>query len=158
MSRCFCGCGRRVLIRGRVANLYGGNAAKLAAEMAEAVEAEKDEEAPFVPPNVLPFTPANVPNIRDGLTSCAADYRAVVHGEQKLSELSRLDYVVPRDEALTVLAAFRHWITESPQRRRAALGQWVIDSGLTEEEIMARLRENPAEVEQIISGYERGIS
>ena len=49
MARCFCGCGRRLRFRGRIANVYGGNAQTLG----EQVAALLDEE--LSTPAVLPL-------------------------------------------------------------------------------------------------------
>jgi hypothetical protein len=155
MSRCFCGCGRHVLVRGRVANLYGGNATKLAAEMAAFVEG-REEEAP--PPD-LGWDVAEVTQIRDGLRDCSSIYREVVHREKKLSHVNRLDYVGYRDRAVALLADYRQWLSENPEQlRTAALGQWITDNGFTDEEAAARLANlDQAELERALARYERRV-
>jgi hypothetical protein len=155
MSRCFCGCGRRVLVRGRVANLYGGNAAKLAAEMQAFVEGSGEDTSMF-PPD-LGWSVAEAADIRDVLRERASTYAEVVHREKKLSEVNRLDYVGYRDQATALLADFRRWLSENPEQLlMAALGKWAEDNELTDEEVAARLASmDPAELEQVLARYER---
>lgn len=159
MSRCFCGCGRRVFIRGRVANLYGGNAAKLAAEMGAYVEAREGEGALSLDLGwgTDGLTDQGVADIRDGLRECASTYREVVHRERKLSEVNRLIYVRDRDQALLLLQGFRQRLRENPEQlRMAVLAKWAEDNGLTDEEAAARLAEmNDAEIERLLARYER---
>jgi hypothetical protein len=155
VSRCFCGCRRRVLVRGRVANLYGRNAAKLAAEMGAFVEMAQKETLRLSPD--LGWGAQQVADIRDGLNERASTYAEVVHREKKLKDVDRLDYVEYRDRAAALLSDYRHWLSENPEQlRTAALGKWAEDSGLSDEELATRLAStHPADLEKILAEHER---
>jgi hypothetical protein len=115
-----------------VANLYGGNAAKLAAEMGAAVEQGEDEHPELL--SELGWNASEVQAIRDGLRECSTTYGQVVHRERKLGDVNRLVYVGYRDQAVALLTDYRRWLHQNPEERRIAeLGKFMTDRGIPED-------------------------
>jgi hypothetical protein len=119
MAHCFCGCGRRLLIRGHLANAYGEDAGSFAAMVRELLNREMAAD-------LFDRTPHELRALVGALERFRADYRDVVHGDRKLSEIDRADWVLCREEAASIRLLV--------DQRRRALGQWAINRGLSAEE------------------------
>jgi hypothetical protein len=132
MARCFCGCGRRLRFKGRIANVYGGNAQTLG----EQVGALLDEE--FATPAVLgELSEVDLRSVHADLEGFRDGYREVVHGDKRLAEMAELraEYdpaPAPRPQGQREREAFgarereqRHQHTERQARldHRAALAK-----------------------------------
>jgi hypothetical protein len=156
MARCFCGCGRRLRFKGRIANVYGGNAQTLG----EQIDALLDEEFSSHPGRAelseedLRSVQADLEGFRDG-------YREVVHGEKRLSEMEPLYdlWIATRNQAISMLAvAEQHAVRDPEARRHMALGDWLKDEGFPEddpERVLRRMAEiGEDEIERILRGYE----
>jgi hypothetical protein len=156
MARCFCGCGRRLRFKGRIANVYGGNAQTLG----EQIDALLDEELSSHPARGelseedLRSVQADLEGFRDG-------YREVVHGEKRLSEMEPLYdlWIATRNRAISMLAvAEQHAVRDPEARRHMALGDWLKDEGFPEDDpepVLRRMAEiGEDEMERILRGYE----
>lgn len=147
MARCFCGCGRRVLVKGSVANVYGENGDKLAANVRALLELEdfKDQAE------------ARLRELLLELKRLRSTYMDAVHGDARLPRAIYEKWMLYRDQALTVVSsAQQHTQADPNERAVAALGQWAVDQGLTDEQTAeAMLTMEPAELERIASDYKR---
>jgi hypothetical protein len=150
MARCFCGCGRRVLIKGRVANVYGDNANTFAEMVRELLDDPEDAA------KLVDRTPDELGLLLDSLEAFRTGYRAVMHGDMRLREMDYDAWVLCRDEAFGITLLIDERVKADPRRRRLrALGQWAIDEDLTEDQALQQtLQMDPADFERIISRYD----
>jgi hypothetical protein len=149
---CFCGCGRRILLKGRIANVYGENATNFAG----LINALFDEDAASL---IEGLDRDELLHLEDRLKWFGDGYRDVVHGDRRLSEMEPFydDWVATRDRALAILNLTEERIAADPgTRRMTAMGDWIRDQSLTPEEAApVALRMDPDEFERILRDYEQ---
>jgi hypothetical protein len=151
MARCFCGCGRRVLIRGRVANIYGGNADTLVKNLC-ALEEEPDA-FPVPLPEDLPQVIGNLEELRY-LYRCGVHREGVPGG----ARVEYDDWVHWRNRALEILAPVHEAIASDPEAMRTAalgttLGPWFEEQekkGVSTDEAAKLLLKSPEEIDRIL--------
>src|SRR5437660_3757433 len=116
MSRCFCGCRRRVIRKSRrVANVYGYNANMFAEIVRYLLDQPDGDSAKYAE-----RSPHELSHLLDALETFRAGYRDVVHGDTRLSEMDPYyyDWVRTRDEGFAIKMLIDDRAANDPRQRR----------------------------------------
>lgn len=139
-----------------MANVYGANAQGLASQVTALLDNESAQvrAESGLGEDELRSLLADLERFRDG-------YLDVVHRERRLSAMEPIydAWIATRDRAVATLAVVEQQIARDPEARRTtALGDWLRDEGLPEDNpqrVLARMGEiGEEEMERILQGYE----
>lgn len=141
MATCFCGCSRKVRVRGRIANVHGGNTKRLVDELDAMLQAELfTDTSGEVRLRAL---------VSEGATQAAA-YQAAVHGDRPLESIDHDAWVRWRDQATALLADPQSVVSSHDERTRiASVGDGIDRHGLADDEGAGLSKITGAEVEDI---------